>query len=129
MDTLFQSFHDWRDTSSQSLDWFFKENQTAKNNSFYLILVAFERSIYELGECLTQVAQRFRQVAEDSHARNKLEEMRVVCNFVPVKPFYLSQENARQHMLVLHVALPKFKFYVFQVWKQHDQEFERRIQI
>lgn len=56
MDTLFQSFHDWRDTSSQSLDWFFKENQTAKNDSFYLILVSFERSIYELGECLTEVA-------------------------------------------------------------------------
>ena len=56
VDTLFQSFHDWRDTSSQSLNWFFKENQTAKNDSFDLILVAFERSIYELGECLTEVA-------------------------------------------------------------------------
>jgi len=55
--------------------------------------------------------------------------MSVIGNFVPVKPFYLGQENAGKHVLVLQMALTKFEFYIFQVGKEHDQEFESRVQI
>ena len=72
------------------------EHNPTKKNSFDLILIWVKLPRHQASERCRDTAQRVRNVAEDAHGRDDLQQLGVIGDLMPVEASHLRKEDGQE---------------------------------